>query len=179
MNRLSSLKNLKFSRREAVRLSLPVLALALVASVVTGRERPAEPVAEPVARIDTRIQPAADADLDLSALGRPGREEVMAARVDPFSRPHFDEEHAAGHGPGAGAKPARPSAPALPFTYLGKLIEDGKLEVFLGRGEDSYSVKAGTRIGKEYRVDKVTESKVTFTYLPLKTKQVLDIPAVN
>jgi hypothetical protein len=179
MNRLAFLKKLKLSRREAVRLSLPVLALALVASVVTGRERPSETIAEPVARIDTRIQPAPDADLDLTALSRAGREEVAAARVDPFARPQFDEEHAAGHESGAGRKPARPSAPPLPFTYLGKVIEDGKLEVFLGRGEDSYSVKAGTRIGKEYRVDKVSETKVTFTYLPLKHKQVLDIPAVN
>ena len=31
----------------------------------------------------------------------------------------------------------------------------------------------------EYRVDQVTERSVTFTYLPLNHKQVLDIPAVN
>jgi hypothetical protein len=165
-----------FTRREAIRLSLPVLALALVASVVTGRERPSEVPVEPVARINTRIAPAADADLDLSILERPAKDELRAASADPFARPHFDDARPADH---EEAKPEKAGPPPLPFTYLGKVIEDGKLQVFLGRGDDSYSVARGAKIGKEYRVDKVTESSVTFTYLPLQTKQVLDIPAVN
>jgi hypothetical protein len=176
MSGFPKLRKLNFSRRELVRISLPVLALALVASVVTGRERPSDVPAEPVARIDTRIVPASDADLDLAMLSRPAKEELQAAGADPFARPHFDEAHPAQHGD---AKPEKAGPPPLPFTYLGKVIEDGKLQVFLGRGDDSYSVARGAKIGKEYRVDKVTESSVTFTYLPSKTKQVLDIPAVN
>jgi hypothetical protein len=35
-------------------------------------------------------------------------------------------------------------------------------------------VSPGQRIG-EYRVDKVTEAEVVFTYLPLKTKQSLPL----
>jgi hypothetical protein len=177
MSALAKLRKANFSRRELVRLSLPVLALALVASVVTGRERPSELAVEPVARIDTRIAPASDADLDLAALERPAKQAPEAAGADPFARPHFDEPAPApAH---RNDEPQKAGPPPLPFTYLGKVIEEGKLQVFLGRGEDSYSVARGTRIGKDYRVDKVSESSVTFTYLPLKTKQVLDIPAVN
>lgn len=176
MSGFPGIRKLVSSRRELVRLSLPVLALALVASVVTGRERPSEMPVEPVARIDTRIAPAIDADLDLSVLERPAKDQAQAAGADPFARPHFDDPRPAAH---AEAAPQKAGPPPLPFTYLGKVIEDGRLQVFLGRGDDSYSVARGTKIGKEYRVDKVTESSVTFTYLPLKTKQVLDIPAVN
>jgi hypothetical protein len=174
MTRLSELKK-SLSTQKLVRLGLPVIALALIASVVTGRESPPQARLEPAARIDTRIRAASDADLDLAKLERPAKEALAAATADPFSRRSFEPAPAKAE-PSA---PAKPTAPELPFTYLGKVIDDGKLEVFLGRGEDSYSVAAGRKIGTDYRVDKVTETSVTFTYLPLKTKQVLDIPAVN
>jgi hypothetical protein len=40
-------------------------------------------------------------------------------------------------------------------------------------------VRAGDKLDGYYRVAKVTESTVTFVYLPMKTKQTLEIPAVN
>jgi len=141
---------------------LSVIAAGLVAaSVVAGRERTAE-VVQPVARIDTRIRAAED--IDLTKLERADSDKPAA---DPFARNSFAP-------PQAAAKPAKPVAPELPFRYVGKLIEDGQLSVFLSRGEESLAVKAGQTIG-EYRVDKVTESEVTFTYLPLKTKQTLPL----
>ncbi len=168
-----------FTKRDAAKLAIPVLALVLVASVVTGRETPVAVSPEPVKRLNTKIE-VSDADLDVERLKRPEREEgKVAAAADPFARHSFaaaQEARAA-----EAAPPAAPQAPQLPFTYLGKVIEDGKLSVFLARGEDSYSVKAGKRhkLDEQYRVDKVTESSVTFTYLPMNTKQTLDIPAVN
>ena len=41
------------------------------------------------------------------------------------------------------------------------------------RGEELISVAEGQKLG-DYRVDKVGESSIAFTYLPLKTKQRLD-----
>ena len=74
--------------------------------------------------------------------------------------------------------PAVPGAPPLPFRYIGRLQENGKLEVLLMRGEQLLSVAAGETAG-EYRVDDITSSAIAFTYLPLKTKQSLDLPGVN
>lgn len=172
----------RFSRKDIARVAVPVLALGLIASVVTGRERPATSAAEPAARIDTRLQAsprAEEMDLDLSKLAR-GAEETKpedARPVDPFARRSFSPREP---GPQAAHAPAAaPSAPPLPFVYLGKAIEDGKLEVFLSRGDKSYSVHAKQKLDDEYRIDKVTETSITFTYLPLKTRQTLDIPAVN
>jgi len=173
------LSRLSVSRREAMRLAIPVLALVLVASVVTGREKPASVPPEPVRKMTSRIE-VQDADLDLEALRRPQREEgKVAAAADPFARHSFapapaPQQHAA-------AAPAAPVVPPLPFKYLGKVIEDGKLPVFLARGDDSFSLEAGRKqkLDEQYRVDKVTESAVTFTYLPMNARQTLDIPAVN
>lgn len=174
----------KFSRKDIARVALPVLALGLIASVVTGRERPSGAVAEPAARIDTRLQTsprgaAQEVDLDLSKLARRGEEAKAEGppAVDPFARRSFSPAQAAPQA--ANAPASAPTAPPLPFVYLGKAIEDGKLEIFLSRGEKSYSVHAKQKLDDEYRIDKVTETSITFTYLPLKTRQTLDIPAVN
>jgi hypothetical protein len=106
-------------------------------------------------------------DLDRLAL----RAEAPAGKekpVDPFA------SRLPASVPGVPTGPAKPTAPPLPFRYLGKMIEDGKLNVFLARGEESLAVRAGSRVG-EYRVDKVTDHEIVFTYLPLKTKQHLPL----
>ena len=172
---IASLEATKAFRQK--RVLLPVLALALAASVVVGRERPSQAVVEPAARIDTRVQ-AAEPDIDVSKLARPTQEARLDPAKDPFARRSFAPAQAA-----QGAAAAAAAAPPLPFVYLGKMIEDGELAVFLSRGEKSYSLHAGQKRGQkldpEYRVDKVTETSITFTYLPSKTRQTLDIPAVN
>ena len=138
---------------------LAVTILSLLASVVAGRERPSLVTPEPAAQVASSI--------DLSRLER-ARADAPAA--DPFAPKNFappqPEQRA--------AAPAKPEAPALPFRYLGKLIEDGKLSVFLANGEESVTAKSGERIG-DWRVDKVTESEVQFTYLPMKIKQSLPL----
>ena len=47
------------------------------------------------------------------------------------------------------------------------------------RGADHYHVAPGQVIDRTYRVERVTETAVTFTYLPLGTRQVLAVPALN
>ena len=174
LDKFTSLRE-RFSRRDAVRFGIPVLALALIASVVAGKEKAAEPQVQPASRIDSRVQ-ASEQDLDLSKLFRAGEEAKTEAASDPFARRSFAP---AGQAAQAAAAPAAATAPPLPFRYLGKAIEDGQLSVFLARGDDSYSVHAKQKLDEQYRVDKVTGNSVTFTYLPLNQKQTLDIPAVN
>ncbi|MEA3195183.1 MAG: hypothetical protein QOD26_3516 [Betaproteobacteria bacterium] len=158
------MKHLLKMKRLLKPAGIAVTVLALLASVVAGRERPATVAAEPAARIDSRVQLG---ELDLSKLERaaPG----TAPAADPFAPKSFAPPQAQ-----QSATPAKPQAPELPFRYLGKLIEDGKLSVFLANGAESLTVTAGAKIG-DYRVDKVTESEIQFTYLPLKTKQSLPL----
>lgn len=151
-----------------------VALVGALASVVAGRERPTLELAPaaPASAGATPAQAGAPFGLDLGKLAlrsEHGDEQKAAPPVDPFAPRSFSPMVA----PQAGA-PAKPVAPPLPFRYLGKMIEDGKLAVFLARGDESLSVKAGQTIG-EYRVEKVTDSEVVFTYLPLKTKQSLPL----
>jgi hypothetical protein len=138
-----------------------VAVVGALASVVTGRENPTPAVVEPVKRVDTRLQ--VNADIDLSKLEE---------RMDQGARGNFSPIVP----PEAQAKAPvqRPEAPPLPFRYLGKIIEDGKVSVFLANGDESISVTDGQRIG-DYRIDRITEAEVRFTYLPLKTKQSLPL----
>ena len=141
-----------------------VSVVGALASVVAGREAPSPNVVEPVKRIDTRLQ--ANADIDLAKLQQRADE---GAQVDAFAPRNFSPVI-----PPQAAAPAKREAPPLPFKYLGKMVEDGKLSVFLSNGDESVAVHAGQRIG-DYRVDKITEAEVRFTYLPLKTKQSLPL----
>lgn len=75
--------------------------------------------------------------------------------------------------------PVPPSAPPIPFTYMGKIVEDGIPLFFLSKQERSYSVKPGDILDGTYRVDAIETGTVTLTYLPLNIKQTLSIGATN
>jgi len=145
-----------------------VAIVGALASVVAGRERPTLDLSPPPARESASVVSANGLDLDKLALRAEHGDEKKG--VDPFAPRSFSPVE----GPGRPGGPHKPVAPPLPFKYLGKMIEDGKLNVFLARGEESLSVRAGQKIG-EYRVDAVTDSEIVFTYLPLKTKQSLPL----
>lgn len=69
--------------------------------------------------------------------------------------------------------PSKPVAPPLPFAYIGKVIEEGKLTVFVSKQQQNYLLKGGEVIEGTYRVDKVESGRLVFTFLPLETEQVM------
>ena len=145
-----------------------VAVVGALASVVAGREQPSA-IVEPVApRVDTRLQ-VNNTDIDLAKLDDRAAE---GAQVDAFAPRNFSPVIPAGKS--ADAAPARREVPPLPFRYLGKMVEDGKLSVFLANGDESITVHAGQRIG-DYRIDRITEAEVRFTYLPMKAQQSLPL----
>lgn len=76
-------------------------------------------------------------------------------------------------------KPAPPKPPPLPFTYLGKAVDDGQVTVFVAQGERNLVVKAGDVIDGVYRADSILPPVMTFTYLPLQMQQTLEIGVAN
>ena len=101
-----------------------------------------------------------------------------AGAADPFAAATFAPAPPAP--PRAAPKPSSAlTPPPLPFRYVGRLIANGKLEVLLMRGEQLFSISAGDRIGEDYLVERVGESSISITYLPLKMKQHMDLPGVN
>ncbi len=71
--------------------------------------------------------------------------------------------------------PAPPGAPPLPFTYMGRLLSEETNAVFLTQGERNLVVHEGEIIESTYRVDTVSETRLTFTHLPSGLQQHLPI----
>jgi hypothetical protein len=61
--------------------------------------------------------------------------------------------------------------PPLPFTFVGQLRQNGRVEVLVMRGQELHTLATGDSIDGEYRVEDITDSTISFTYLPLKLKQ--------
>lgn len=161
----------------ARRAALAVAAMTLLGSVVMGRGNP-HPT--PTATAPTAAPVAADAvmDLDLSALQRARNQEGIPDLFAPRKQP-APPAAAEIVGSAPAVPPPAPTAPPLPFAYLGKLIDGDKLEIFIAHGDEHYSAEQGKTIGGEYKIEKVTAKAVTFIYLPLGTRQSLPIPASN
>ncbi|AXL49065.1 hypothetical protein DSC91_000728 [Paraburkholderia caffeinilytica] len=70
-----------------------------------------------------------------------------------------------------------PTAPPVPFTYLGELdAKAAKPQVFLSNGDRLLIVSPGEVVDNQYRVESVSESDVVLTYLPLNQTQAISIP---
>jgi hypothetical protein len=66
-----------------------------------------------------------------------------------------------------------PTAPPLPFTYLGRYGDTDGRTVVLAIGEKVYPVKVGDVIDNTYRVEKFSPGMVNLTYLPMNIVQSL------
>lgn len=69
----------------------------------------------------------------------------------------------------------RPTAPPLPFRYMGRMQEEGgQAVVYLTQGRRAYSVSMGDTIDGTYRLESISPSQIVLTYLPLDTRQTLN-----
>ena len=136
-------------------------AVTVVAGVVAGRERPAMELVLEKPR-------AADDGINLDKLRR---SDAGLPQTDPFAR-HFNQPKPAQAA--VAAAPEKPVAPPLPFRFFGPLTQKGQTDVFVMPGEELIAIKPGQTIG-DYRVDQIAQASISFTYLPMKMKQTLDI----
>jgi hypothetical protein len=73
------------------------------------------------------------------------------------------------------APPPPPAAPPLPFTVIGKSLEDGKWEVYLASGERTHIANEGAVLDGAWRIERIAPPLMTLTYLPLNQVQQLNI----
>lgn len=172
-----------------------VMALALLlaaGAALFGDKTPASGVAEAVAR----VTPAKIATVKTTASSPPS---VSIASIHPrqkLSPPDSigDSTPASGEAmfgnqnwnpppppvvPSKAVAPLPPSAPPLPFVYLGKSLSEGSWEVFLGRGERTIIVQNNSVIDGTYRVEAIKPPLLSLTYLPLNQIQQLTIGVLD
>jgi hypothetical protein len=160
------------------RAAAVVVSLALAASIVTAtpwtpkKQSSAEPPAPAVEpRPDNQAQP-----LDLQSLER---RKASGTVPDLFINPAPATQPATSSGAIASTAPSpppAPTAPALPFKYLGRLDDEERRVVFLENGQNLYSVGVGDALDGAYRIEAVTETSVSFRHLSMDVVQTLAIP---
>ncbi|KVO34280.1 hypothetical protein [Burkholderia ubonensis] len=152
---------------------------------------PARPVAghrappsRAIAQAASAAAAASSARVDAPTPATPPREKLAALRApvsvesanDPFTASSWLPPPPV-EAPLPTARPAPPTAPPVPFTYVGELdAKADKPQVFLSNGDQLLIVSPGDVIDGQYRVDAVSASNVVLTYLPLNQTQVVSIP---
>ena len=72
--------------------------------------------------------------------------------------------------------PPPPTAPPVPYVYMGSYKgNDGRLIIFLTRGDKVYSVSSGDVLEGTYRVGEVVSGQLVLIYLPLNIRQTINI----
>ena len=74
------------------------------------------------------------------------------------------------------APPAPPLPPPMSYRFAGRVLQDGKLQVFVSRGDIPIAVKAGDNLDG-YVVESVTASAIALVYPPLGHREIIAIPA--
>ena len=69
--------------------------------------------------------------------------------------------------------------PANPFIFAGKLVDNGKIMVFLMNAEKNYSVVTGDILEEVWQVRSIVPPMMTIRYLPLKIDTQLPIGALS
>jgi hypothetical protein len=171
-----------------------VMALALVGAaglVLFGDNAPSSDIAEPVVRAEKAAPAPRSASKDKPQVDTTILPLVPRAQLVGEAG---DATFASGEGvfmgqnwnpppppppPPSNTPPPPPMAPPMPFTYIGKALADGAWEVFLARGDKTYSVRVQTVIDGTYRVEKIMPPLMSVTYLPLNQQQQMNIGALE
>ncbi|KAB0495607.1 hypothetical protein [Pseudomonas vancouverensis] len=68
-----------------------------------------------------------------------------------------------------------PTAPPLPFQFVGRLDDRSDLQVFLQNGEKIYVVRKGDVIDETWRIERISDVELSLVYLPLHLSQTLSV----
>lgn len=73
--------------------------------------------------------------------------------------------------------PPPPDPPALPFSFLGRVVEPGKAPAFMlvGAGGEVLAARVGDTLQGDYLLEQYTGGNLTFLYRPMNIRQTLAI----
>lgn len=140
-------------------------AEAAIATPVSGN------ASLPSVRVDRKDDVKALQPLNPDSLRRPA---MTAGEENPFnSKSWYAPPPVIASAPPA--PPPVPSAPPMPFTYIGKMVEDDRLLVYLAKGEQMFTVAKGETFDEVYRFDGLENGNLVIQYLPLAAKQLIAV----
>ena len=77
--------------------------------------------------------------------------------------------------PKVAARPPAPTAPPIPYKYAGKIVQEGQLSVLLANGDKVFPVKEGEVLDGTYRIESISDTRITLVYMPLAHKDSIGI----
>jgi hypothetical protein len=129
-----------------------------------SRLSPSETAASPLEREGAS---GADKSSDQTVLpaSLPGRQPLRETAPELFGAQSWQPEESK-------VEDARiaPMAPPLPYRFAGRLMIEGKGQVFLSKDDTAIPVAEGEILDGTYRVESITGERVTLVYLPLTSK---------
>ena len=158
---------------------LAALCSLYVLGMISGKDSEAvdeaDNIVQPTEKVKGSSKTAAAVDDTKLDLARLHREEVTEVKADLFAAKSIYPEPPPVPAPVAVA----PSAPSLPFSFIGKFIDGEVVTVFINKNNQDYSVRLNDVVDNTYRVEKISDDRVVFTYLPLDIQQTLNISRMN
>lgn len=166
------------ARRRQI-LLLSALTLSVLAAVlVSRREDQDDRLSTAITRVSSGPAPTvahrgeADEAKAILQMAQLRRDAVVVGEQNPFSPKSWYVPPPPPPAPVA----EKPGIPPLPFTYVGRVDDaDGKWIIYLAKGAQSYVVQAGDTIDNTYRIEKIEEGSLVIRYLPMDSKQTLQI----
>ncbi|NUU38914.1 hypothetical protein [Pseudomonas sp. C2B4] len=68
-----------------------------------------------------------------------------------------------------------PTAPPMPFQFIGRMDDRTDLQVFLLSGEKIYVVRKGDVIDETWKIEGISDMELSLVYLPLHLSQTLSV----
>ena len=68
-----------------------------------------------------------------------------------------------------------PTAPPMPFQFIGRIDDRTDLQVFLQNGEKIYVVRKGDVIDETWKIEGISDLELSLVYLPLHLSQTLSV----
>lgn len=176
-------------RRRALLIGLALVVMAAIAgyalhaSRLEAQRQVATGLAEARARAVSRAQAAAKAKAQAAALAAasvPVSRVAPSTQADELFAPH--SWYVAPPPPPAAAEeaPAAPTAPPLPYTYVGSYSPGGERPTyFLARGDRVIDAHVGDKLDGVLLFEKVDGGQIVFNYLPLNIRQTLPAGVVQ
>jgi hypothetical protein len=162
-----------------------ILALTLLACWWTRQQEATESeLAAPIERTAINLPPPASENtapgklnvdsvageirLDLKRLAA---RELAGTDIDPFRTKSWYVAPP----PPPPEPPPKPTAPPLPFQFVGKTEDAGSNQpaVYLSAGTEFYTVSVGSKFAGNYQLERIDRGMLTIRYLPLSIIQTL------
>lgn len=162
-------------RKTPSRLLWGTLILTLAATAwVAASDEPSEPVAAPARKTARLAVATPPGEMPPEVPATYVRTPIEAAPEDLFgsAQPIPPEVEV----PSA---PAKPTMPAFPFAYAGKMIEEGRYTIFLTQGERNLAAHLGDVVDGVWRVQSIQPPTMRLLYLPLNTEVSIAIGETN